>query len=189
MVERAFATARKAHGGIAILVNCAGAVINSPFERVQYRDWREVFAVNLDAIFHCCQAAHADIVAARGRIVTVASTAGLKGYRLSSSYVAAKHGAVGLMRALALELAGTGATANAICPGFTDTDIIADAVATICARTGRTSEEVRARFESFNPQRRLVTPEEVAATVVWLCLPESGAVNGAAIAVDGGETA
>ncbi len=187
-VDAAFAEARTAHGPITILVNNAGAVENAPFARASAESWRAMMAVNLDAVFHCCQAAFGDIsTASDGRIVTVASTAGLKGYNYSSAYVAAKHGAVGLMRALAVELAGTNATANAVCPGFTETEIIADAVAAIRDRTGRAEAEVRARFESFNPQGRLVTPEEVAAAVVWLCLPESRSMNGQAIAIAGGE--
>ncbi len=187
-VDACFDVARQTHGPITILVNNAGAVENAPFARVSAESWRAMMAVNLDAVFHCTRAAFGDIsAAANGRIVTIASTAGLKGYNYSSAYVAAKHGAVGLMRALAVELAGTGATANAVCPGFTETEIIADAVAAIRDRTGRSEAEVRARFEDFNPQGRLVTPEEVASAVLWLCLPESRSMNGQAIAVAGGE--
>jgi len=188
-VDAAFAAARAANGPITILVNNAGAVENAPFPRASEESWRAMMAVNLDALFHCCQAAYDDIAAAAGgRIVTIASTAGLKGYKYSAGYVAAKHGAVGLMRALALELAETDATANAVCPGFTDTDIIADAVAAIGAKTGRDAETVRARFASFNPQGRLIAPEEVASAVLWLCLPENRSVTGQALAVAGGET-
>lgn len=187
-VEACFDLARRAHGPITILVNNAGAVENAPFARASFESWRAMMAVNLDALFHCCQAAFGDIsTAADGRIVTIASTAGLKGYNYSSAYVAAKHGAVGLMRALAVELAGTNATANAVCPGFTETEIITEAVAALRERTGRSEAEVRARFESFNPQGRLVTPEEVANAVLWLCRPESRSMNGQAIAVAGGE--
>lgn len=187
-IEAAFAAARAAHGPIAILVNNAGGVENAPFPRATAESWRAMMAVNLDSLFDCCQAAWADIVAApAGRIVTISSTAGLTGYKYSAAYVAAKHGAVGLMRALARELADTEATANAVCPGFTDTDIIDNAIAAIRAKTGRDAETVRARFTSFNPQGRLVSPSEVASTVAWLCLPESRSVTGQAIAVAGGE--
>jgi NAD(P)-dependent dehydrogenase (short-subunit alcohol dehydrogenase family) len=187
-VDACFDLARRTHGPITILVNNAGAVENAPFARATTESWRAMMAVNLDAVFHCTQAAFGDIsTAASGRIVTIASTAGLKGYNYSSAYVAAKHGAVGLMHALAVELAGTNATANAVCPGFTETEIIAEAVAALQGRTGRSEAEVRARFESFNPQGRLVTPEEVASAVLWLCLPESRSMNGQAIAVAGGE--
>jgi NAD(P)-dependent dehydrogenase (short-subunit alcohol dehydrogenase family) len=187
-VDRAFAMAREAQGPITILVNNAGAAEGASFPDVTEAAWRATLAVNLDALLHCCQAAWEDLVAARsGRIVTIASTAGLKGYPYSAPYVAAKHGAIGLTRALAVELARTGATANAVCPGFTETEIVADAVANICAKTGRSEAEARAELASFNPQGRLVTTEEVAAAVVWLCLPESRSINGQAIAVAGGE--
>jgi NAD(P)-dependent dehydrogenase (short-subunit alcohol dehydrogenase family) len=145
-------------------------------------------AVNLDALLHCCQAALPDLLAGKtGRIVTIASTAGLKGYGYAAAYVAAKHGAVGLTRALAVELAKTAVTANAVCPGFTDTAIVEEAVANIGRRTGRSDAEALAELTRHNPQGRLVTPEEVAAAVLWLCLPESGSINGQAIAVAGGE--
>ena len=145
-------------------------------------------AVNLDALFHCCQAALSDLrVAAAGRIVTVASTAGFKGYPYVVAYVAAKHGAIGLTRALAAELAGTRVTVNAVCPGFTDTDLVAQSVATIAARTGRDEASARASLAAFNPQSRLIEPQEVADTVLWLCQPGSRSITGQAIAVAGGE--
>jgi NAD(P)-dependent dehydrogenase (short-subunit alcohol dehydrogenase family) len=187
-VEAAFALARETQGPITILINNAGAAESAPFARVTAEAWRRTMAVNLDALLHCCQAALPDLLAAeRGRIVTVASTAGLKGYAYSAPYVAAKHGAVGLTRALAAELARTNVTVNAVCPGFTDTDMVAEAAASIHAKTGRSEEEARAELARFNPQGRLVSPEEVAAAVLWLCLPESGSINGQAIAVAGGE--
>lgn len=187
-VDRAFAAAREAHGPITILVNNAGAVQAAPFARLTEENWRGTLAVNLDALFSCCQAALEDVKAAQnGRIVTIASTAGLKGYAYTAPYVAAKHGAVGLMRALATEFAASGLTANAVCPGFTATDIVEDAVANIAGKTGRSPDQARAELARFNPQGRLVTPEEVAAAVLWLCLPTSGSINGQAIAVAGGE--
>ena len=187
-VEQCFATARAAQGPITLLVNNAGAVESAPFAEVGEALWRRTMAVNLDALLHCCQAALPDLIAApAGRIVTIASTAGLRGYAYSAPYVAAKHGAVGLMRALAAELAKTKVTANAVCPGFTDTDIIAEAALRLRERTGRNEAEARAALARFNPQGRLVAPEEVANAVVWLCLPESGSITGQAIAVAGGE--
>ncbi len=188
-VEAAFALARDAQGPITILINNAGAAESAPFARVSDEAWRRTMAVNLDALHICCQAALPDLLAAEaGRIVTIASTAGLKGYAYSAPYVAAKHGAIGLTRALAAELAKTKITVNAICPGFTETDMVAAAVAGIRDKTGRSEEQARSELARFNPQGRLVTPEEVASAVLWLCLPESGSINGRAIAVDGGET-
>jgi NAD(P)-dependent dehydrogenase (short-subunit alcohol dehydrogenase family) len=187
-VDHAFALARAASGPIAILVNNAGAAEAAPFAKVTEALWRRIMAVNLDALLHCTQAALPDMLAApTGRIVTVASTAGLKAYPYSAPYVAAKHGAVGLTRALALELAKTKVTANAVCPGFTDTEMAAEAIANIRTKTGRSEAEARGELARLSPQNRLVTPQEVAAAVLWLCLPESGAMNGQAIAVAGGE--
>jgi NAD(P)-dependent dehydrogenase (short-subunit alcohol dehydrogenase family) len=187
-VEACFAIAREAQGAITILVNNAGAAESKPFAKVSEESWRRTMAVNLDALLHCCQAALPDLLAAEsGRIVTVASTAGLKGYAYSAPYVAAKHGAVGLTRALAAELARTSVTVNAVCPGFTDTEMVADAVANIQGRTGRSAEEARAELAKFNPQGRLVDPDEVANAVLFLCLPESRSITGQAIAVAGGE--
>lgn len=189
-VDVAFATARAAHGPIAILVNNAGIAASASFSRVTADSWREVMAVNLDALFHCCQAALPDLKqATAGRIVTIASTAGLRGYAYTAPYVAAKHGAIGLTRALALELAKTRITVNAVCPGFTDTAIVAEAVEKIAGTTGRSPEEATADLTRFNPQGRLIQPREVADAVLWLCQPGSGSITGQAISVSGGETA
>ena len=122
-----------------------------------------------------------------GRIVAVASTAGLKGYPYVSAYCAAKHAVIGFVRALALETARTGVTVNAVCPGFTDTDLVAEATARIRQKTGRSEEQARADLAQFNPQGRLVTPEEVAAAALYLCLPESQSVTGQSLVVAGGE--
>jgi NAD(P)-dependent dehydrogenase (short-subunit alcohol dehydrogenase family) len=185
-VFAAFAAARDAQGPITILVNNAGMAASGPFARITPHQWRETMAVNLDALLHCCQAALPDLLEAEaGRIVTIASTAGLRGYAYCAPYVAAKHGAVGLTRALAAELAKTRVTVNAICPGFTDTDIVADAAARIRAKTGRSETEARAELAKLNPGGRLLAPEEVAAAVLRLCLPQSGSINGEAIEVTG----
>jgi NAD(P)-dependent dehydrogenase (short-subunit alcohol dehydrogenase family) len=122
-----------------------------------------------------------------GRIVNVASTAGLTGYRYVAGYTAAKHGLIGLTRALALETAHQGVTVNAVCPGFTDTDLIGDAVKTISAKTGRSAAEARAELARANPQGRLIDPAEVAHTVAFLCQPASGSITGQAIVIAGGE--
>ena len=188
-VEAAFEVAREAHGPITILINNAGGAESDPFPKFSEQAWSRTLAVNLDAVFHCCQAALPDLLAApTARIVTIASVAGLKGYAYAAPYVAAKHGAVGLTRALAAEFAKTGLTVNAVCPGYTETELVEAAVENIRAKTGRSEEEARAALASFNPQGRLVTPGEVASAVLWLCLPESGSVTGQAIAVAGGET-
>ena len=187
-VKKAFDSARGRFGQIAILVNNAGQAASAPFLKTDSSLWRKMVAVNLDGTFHCAQAALAGMLAAGwGRIINIASTAGLTGYGYVTAYCAAKHGVVGLTRALAVEVATKGVTVNAVCPGFTDTDIARDAVAFIVAKTGRTAEQALAEVTSRNPQKRLVRPEEVANTVAWLCLPGSEAVTGQAIAVAGGE--
>ncbi|QCB56150.1 SDR family oxidoreductase [Sphingopyxis sp. PAMC25046] len=187
-IDDALAAARDAHGPITILVNNAGIAPSAPFARVTAEAWRATMAVNLDALFHCCQSALPDLLAAdTGRIVTVASTAGVKGYAYTAAYVASKHGAIGLMRALAAEYAATGLTANAVCPGFTDTDIVGQAVANIRSKTGRSEAEALAELTRFNPQKRLIDPAEVAEAVLWLCLPASRSVTGQAVMIAGGE--
>jgi NAD(P)-dependent dehydrogenase (short-subunit alcohol dehydrogenase family) len=187
-VRKAFESARGRFGEIAILVNNAGQAVSAPFLKTDPALWRKMMAVNLDGTFHCTQAALAGMLAAgSGRIINIASTAGLTGYGYLTAYCAAKHGVVGLTRALAVEVATKGVTVNAVCPGFTDTDIVKDAVANIVAKTGRTPEQAQADLVSRNPQKRLVRPEEVANVVAWLCLPGSEAITGQAIAVAGGE--
>lgn len=184
----AFAAAREAFGPVDILVNNAGAADSAPFGRIARQSWDRMLAVNLTGPFLCAQAALPDMLAAGwGRIVTVASTAGLKGYGYVAGYCAAKHGVIGMTRALALEVAAKGVTVNAVCPGYTDTALLQGAVDTIVAKTGRTPEKARAELARDNPQGRLVRPEEVAATVAWLCLPSSSALTGQAISVSGGE--
>ena len=183
-VLRAFAVI----GPVDILVNNAGAAESAPFARTDLALWQRMIAVNLTGAYLCCRAAlPAMLGQGAGRIITVASTAGLTGYAYVSAYCAAKHGVVGLTRALALETARTGVTVNAVCPGFTDTDIVADAVANIAAKTGKSAADATASLTERNPQRRLVRPEEVADAVLWLARPGSAAITGQAIAVAGGE--
>ena len=187
-VDAALLLARLARGPIDIMVANAGATQSGRFDKQGFDVWRQLMAVNLDALHHCSQAVLPDLRAsAAGRLVVVASTAGLKGYRYSVAYSAAKHGAIGFVRALAMELAGTSVTVNAVCPGFTDTEVVAGSVARIVEKTGRTSEEARAELARFNPQGRLIAPYEVADAVIWLCSSGSRSITGQAIAVAGGE--
>ncbi|MBD0415576.1 SDR family NAD(P)-dependent oxidoreductase [Oryzicola mucosus] len=177
-----------ASGDIAVLVNCAGEAPSAPFEKTDLATWNRVLAINLTGTFLVTQAALPAIRrAGNGRIVNVASTAGLTGYGYVAAYCASKHGVVGMTRALALELARTDVTVNAVCPGFTDTPLIDKAIDTITGKTGRTPDEARASLARANPQGRLVTPQEVADAVLWLASERATAITGQAIPVAGGE--
>ncbi|HYD82145.1 MAG TPA: SDR family NAD(P)-dependent oxidoreductase [Paucimonas sp.] len=187
-VQQAFADAVRHFGRIDILVNNAGQASSAPLVKTDDALWQQMLAVNLSGTFHCMREALPGMLQAGwGRIVNVASTAGLTGYGYVSAYCAAKHGVIGLTRSAALEVAAKGVTVNAVCPGYTETDIVRDAIANIVIKTERSAEEARAELAAKNPQKRLVQPEEVANAVAWLCLPASGAMNGQAIAVAGGE--
>ncbi len=173
---------------IDILVANAGAAESAPFARSDAALFRRMIDVNLMGVVYATQAALPSMRARRdGRIIAIASTAGLKGYAYVSAYTAAKHAVVGLVRALALEVATAGITVNAVCPGFTDTDLVAESVANIVAKTGRSRDAAIAELVRHNPQGRLVTPAEVADSVLWLCGEGARAVTGQAIVVAGGE--
>ena len=187
-VARAFAEASAGFGAIDTLVNNAGQAHSAPFMKMDLALWQQMLAVNLTGTMVCTQAALPGMLAAGwGRVVNVASTAAQRGYAYVSAYCAAKHGVLGLTRALALECATKGVTVNAVCPGFTETDLLKDSIANIVAKTGRTEAAARADLAAGTPQKRLVQPQEVANAVAWLCLPGSDAMNGQALAVAGGE--
>lgn len=188
-LARAIVTAEEARGPVAILVNAAGAAVSAPFARSDDALWDRMLAVNLRGAVNAIRAVLPGMLERRqGRIVTIASTAALKGYAYVTAYAAAKHAVLGLTRALAQEVAAQGVTVNAVCPGFTDTEIVSQSIARIVATTGRSEAEARAELTRHNPQHRLLRPEEVAAAVLALCLPSASGINGQAIAVDGGET-
>ncbi|HEV7367735.1 SDR family NAD(P)-dependent oxidoreductase [Arenibaculum sp.] len=188
--DEAVAAAFAAAGPVDILVNNAGMARTAPFRRLDREHWDAMLAVNLTGVYTCIRAAlPAMTERGWGRVVNVASTAGLKGYPYVAAYVAAKHGVVGLTRALALETARAGITVNAVCPGYTDTELVHKALETIQARTGRSRDDALQELTRANPQGRLVRPEEVADAVAWLCGPAAASVTGQAVAIDGGELA
>jgi NAD(P)-dependent dehydrogenase (short-subunit alcohol dehydrogenase family) len=178
-----------ASGPFHLVVHAAGAAESAPFRETDSAFLSRMIEANLLSAFAVAQATlPAMLAAGQGRLVFVASTAALKGYAYVSAYVAAKHAVLGLVRSLAIEHARSGVTINAVCPGFTDTPLLARSVERIVAATGRSAEQARTALAQSNPQGRLVRPEEVAAAVVWLCSDEAASVNGQAIAIDGGET-
>jgi NAD(P)-dependent dehydrogenase (short-subunit alcohol dehydrogenase family) len=187
-VRAAFDEARTRQGAAFILVNNAGQAEGSPFLDTSLELWQRMLAVNLTGAFLCAQQVLGGMIeAGEGRIINIASTGGLKGYRNIAAYCAAKHGLIGMTRALAAETARTGVTVNAVCPAYTDTDMAARAVRTIARDMQRSEEEARSMIARSNPLGRLIRPEEVASAVVWLCRPDAAAMTGQAIAVAGGE--
>jgi NAD(P)-dependent dehydrogenase (short-subunit alcohol dehydrogenase family) len=183
--------ARAVHGPLDIVIANAGLAESSAVAKTDLAQWQRAIDVNLTGAFLTVRAALADVTRAETararRIVFVASTAGLKGYPYVAAYCAAKHGVIGLMRALSVELAGRGVTVNAVCPGYTETPLLDAAVDRITATTGRSAGDARDALAKDNPHGRLITPEEVAQAVLWLCSPATGSVNGEAIAIAGGQ--
>lgn len=189
-IDRAFGQAREANGPISILVVNAGIADSSPFGRMSRDAWDRVISVNLTAAFDCAQATLGDLLeCGDGRIVFVASVAGLKGVPYAAHYAASKHGLIGLTRSMAAEFAKTSLTVNAVCPGYVDTPMTDQSVARVVEKTGRGEQETRDIIAGMNASGRLVAPEQVADMILTLCRPESRSINGAAIPIDGGTLA
>lgn len=183
-VTRAFAAMPAVH----VLVNNAGQAESAPVSRTSDTLWQQMLAVNLTGTFHCTRAVIDGMRAAGwGRVVNIASTAAQRGYPYVAAYAAAKHGVIGFTRSLALEVAANGITANAVCPGFTETDMLTRSVDNIVQKTGRTAEQARAQLAALNPQQRFITPAEVASAVSWLCSAGAASVTGQIVSVSGGE--
>jgi NAD(P)-dependent dehydrogenase (short-subunit alcohol dehydrogenase family) len=182
-------TALEADGvRVDVLVNNAGAAESAPLDRTTDELWDQMMAVNVTGAFALCRALVPGMVARGfGRVVNVASNAGLTGYAYSTAYCAAKHALVGMTRALAMEVARTKVTVNAVCPGFVRTRLADEAASRIVAKTGRSAEDARRALEAMSPQRRLVEPAEVAHVVWSLCADDARSIHGQAIAIDGGQ--
>lgn len=171
-----------------ILVNAAGAAVSAPFLKTTDADFRAALDANLMSAVALTRAALPGMLAVgHGRVINIASTAALKGYPYVVPYVAAKHALLGFTRALALEVAAKGVTVNAICPGFTETPLLAESIARIEAKTGMNEAAARAELAKHNPQGRLLQPEEIAALTVFLCTAAAQGIHGAALPVSGGE--
>lgn len=187
-VSQGFEKASQIHGPITICVANAGIAEGGNLAKTPLADWRRTMATNLDGAFLSFRAALPGMMAADwGRLIAVSSIAGLRGLKGATAYTASKHGMIGLIKGLAADLARTGITANALCPAYVDTAIVADSAGVIARRTGKSVDEARQSMISINPHGRLIAPEEVAAAAIWLCDPGSGSVNGQAIEIAGGE--
>ena len=187
-VEAAIDAARSRFGGIDILINNAGITPSAPLHKTTLAMWNEVLAINLTGAFLCTRAALPDMIERKwGRVVNIASIAGLMGDMYISAYCASKHGMIGMTRALAKEVARHGITANAVCPGYVETDIVTRAAENIAAKTKLNEDEARASLYAGNPQGRLIQPDEVASMIGWLCSDGAAATNGAALPISGGQ--
>lgn len=187
-VQEALGEAVGRYGPVDLLIANAGAAVSAPFMKSGPDLFRQMMDVNLFGVANVTHAVLGSMIERKfGRIITIASTAGLKGYPYVSAYCAAKHAVIGLVRALAMETAKTGVTVNAVCPGFTDTDLVADSLERIMSKTGRSREDALSELVKHNPQGRLIDPAEVADAVLWLCGEGARSVTGQAIVVAGGE--
>ncbi len=182
-IETMFATA----GPCDFVIANAGASESAPFVKTDMQAWHRMIAVNLTGAFLTLREGLRQMPKGDGRLIAIASIAGLKGYPYVAPYAAAKHGVVGLVKSLALETAKTNVTVNAICPGFLETEMTDRSVATIMEKTGKSEEDTRSALASNNPQGRLIQPDEVAETAMWLCGASARSVNGQAISISGGE--
>jgi 3-hydroxybutyrate dehydrogenase len=187
-VQSAVAEAERELGAIDVLVNNAGGADSAPFAAMSDEMWERILAVNLTGTYHCMRAVIPSMFERRrGRVINIASIAGLTGFSYTAAYCAAKHGVVGLTRAVAHEAASKGVTVNAICPGWVDTDMTRASIERISRTTGRSTESARTALERMSPQGRLITADEVAAVAIFLAGPDAHGINGQTLSVDGGE--
>ena len=186
-VDALAATAREHLGRIDILINNAGIATSAPLASIRLDEWNRIFAVNVTGTFLCTQKVVPEMVETGwGRVVNIASVAGRVGAPYISSYAASKHAVVGFTRAVGAEVAASGVTVNAVCPGYVDTEMTDRSVERIVDKTGLGEDETRRRLEKQSPQRRLMTASEVAWLTVRLCTPEARGINAQAIVLDGG---
>ncbi len=187
-VANAFKTAREKFGPISIVIANAGTADSVPFSKMSSEDWQHSLDVNLSGVFNCYKASLEDMKnAGWGRMIAIASTAGLKGYSYVSHYCAAKHGVIGLTKALALEFAKTGITVNAVCPGFTETPMLERSLENIQAKTGMDRDAAKKALSQTNPMGRFIQPAEIVEAVSWLIGAQSASITGQAISISGGE--
>ncbi|EIM71835.1 granaticin polyketide ketoreductase [Nitratireductor aquibiodomus RA22] len=188
-MQALYEVAEAARGPFDIVIANAGTASSAPAHRTKLEDWNRILDVNMTGAFLSVKPALSPMAKrGSGRIIFVASVAGLKGYAYVAPYVASKHGVIGLMRALSVELVKTGVTVNAICPGYVETEMLEESIERVVEKTGRSHEEARRGFVEANPHGRLIQPEEVAAAALWLVSPAASSVTGQSISISGGET-